>query len=124
MGIDSSLFEAAEIDGANKVQRTIHIVIPSLVPLITILTILKIGGIFSADFGLFYNVTQDGANGNLYSTTNVINTYTFRTFKDSSLGNTYGLLGAIGLLQSFVGMVMVIVTNWLSKKIDKELGLF
>ena len=124
MGIDTSLFEAAEVDGANKFQRTIHIVLPSLVPLVTILTILKIGGIFRADFGLFYTVTQDGASGNLYETTNVIDTYIFRTFKDNTTGNSYGLTSAVGLLQSIVGMILVIATNSLSKKIDKDLGLF
>ena len=124
MGIDTSLFEAAEVDGANKFQRTIHIVVPSLVPLITILTILKIGSIFHADFGLFYTVTQDGASGNLYETTNVIDTYIFRTFKDNAMGNSYGLTTAVGLLQSVVGMILVIITNWASGKIDKDLGLF
>ncbi len=124
MGIDTSLFEAAEVDGANKIQRTLHIVLPSLVPLIVILTILKIGSIFRADFGLFYSVTQDGAGGNLYSTTNVIDTYIFRTFKDGTVGNSYGQSAAVGLLQSIVGMVLVIVTDKLSKKVDKDLGLF
>ena len=123
MGIDTSLFEAAEIDGANKFQRTIHIVLPSLVPLIVILTILKIGNIFRADFGLFYSVTQDGASGNLYSTTNVIDTYTFRAFKEGT-GNSYGQSAAVTLLQSIVGMILVITTNALSKKVDKDLGLF
>lgn len=124
MGIDTSLFEAAEVDGANKFQRTIHIVLPSLVPLVTILTILKIGGIFRADFGLFYTVTQDGASGNLYETTNVIDTYIFRTFKDNAVGNAYGLTSAVGLLQSVVGMILVIATNAASKRVDKDLGLF
>lgn len=124
MGIDTSLFEAAEVDGANKFQRTLYIVLPSLIPLVTILTILKIGNIFRADFGLFYTVTQDGASGNLYKTTNVIDTYIFRSFKENSSGNSYGLTSAVGLLQSFVGMILVIVTNWASKKIDKDLGLF
>ena len=123
MGIDTSLFEAAEIDGANKFQRTIHIVLPSLVPLIVILTILKLGNIFRADFGLFYSVTQDGASGNLYSTTNVIDTYTFRAFKEGT-GNSYGQSAAVTLLQSIVGMILVITTNALSKKVDKDLGLF
>lgn len=123
MGIDTTLFEAAEIDGANKVQRTLHIVIPSLVPLIVILTILKIGNIFRADFGLFYTVTQDGASGNLYSTTNVIDTYIFRAFKEGT-GNSYGQSSAVSLLQSIVGMILVITTNSLSKKVDKDLGLF
>lgn len=123
MGIDTSLFEAAEIDGATKMQRIWHIVIPFLLPLIVMLTILKIGGIFRADFGLFYSVTQDGANGNLYETTNVIDTYVFRTFR-SGIGNSYGLSSSIGLLQSLVGMAMVLGTNWLSKKIDPDYGLF
>ena len=123
MGIDTSLFEAAEVDGANKWQRTIHIVVPSLVPLIVILTILKIGGIFHADFGLFYNVTQDGANGNLYSTTNVIDTWTFRAFKEGT-GDSYGQSSAMGLMQSIIGIILVLSTDALSKKVDKDLGLF
>ena len=127
MGIDSSLFEAAEVDGANKWQRIINIVLPSLVPIIVILTILKIGSIFRADFGLFYNVTMDGASGNLYSTTNVIDTYTFRLFSsstNSNVGNSYGLATAVSLLQSIVGMILVISTNAASKRIDSDLGLF
>ena len=124
MGIDTTLFEAAEVDGANKLKRIIHIVLPSLVPLVTILTILKVGGIFRADFGLFYTVTQDGASGNLYSNTNVIDTYIFRTFRENVSGNAYGLTAAVGLLQSLVGMAMVLVTNRIAKTIDKDLGLF
>ena len=123
MGIDTSLFEAAEVDGANKWQRTIHIVVPSLVPLIVILTILKIGSIFHADFGLFYNVTQDGANGNLYETTNVIDTWTFRAFKEGT-GDSYGQSSAMGLMQSIIGIILVLTTDALSKKVDKDLGLF
>ena len=124
MGMDNGLIEAAEIDGANKFQRTIHIVLPTLVPLIAILTILKIGNIFRADFGLFYTVTQDGANGNLYETTNVIDTYIFRIFRGNSAGNSYGLTAAVGLLQSIVGMILVIATNKCANRIDKDLGLF
>lgn len=124
MGMDNGLIEAAEIDGANKFQRTIHIVLPSLVPLIAILTILKIGNIFRADFGLFYTVTQDGANGNLYETTNVIDTYIFRIFRGNAAGNSYGLTAAVGLLQSIVGMILVIITNKCANKIDRDLGLF
>ena len=124
MGIDTSLFEAAEVDGANRFKRTLHIVIPSLVPLITMLTILKIGNIFRADFGLFYTVTQDGANGNLYQTTNVIDTYIFRTFRENTTANSYGLTTAVGLLQSVIGMILVIITNHAAKKIDADLALF
>ena len=124
MGLDTALFEAAEIDGAGKVKRTIYIVLPSLIPLISILTILKIGSIFRADFGLFYTVTQDGANGNLYNTTNVIDTYIFRTFRENAAGNSYGLTTAVGLLQSVVGMILVLLTNWCVKKVDEDYVLF
>lgn len=124
MGLDTSLFEAAEVDGANKLKRTIYIVLPSLLSLISILTILKIGNIFRADFGLFYTVTQDGASGNLYETTNVIDTYIFRTFRENSTGNSYGLTTAVGLLQSVVGMITVLLTNWGAKRIDPDIALF
>ena len=124
MGIDNSLIEAAEVDGATKFQRTMRIVLPSLIPLISILTILKIGNIFRADFGLFYTVTQDGANGNLYQTTNVIDTYIFRTFRENTSSNSYGLTTAVGLLQSFVGMITVLLTNRAAKKIDPDNALF
>ena len=124
MGIDNSLIEAAEVDGATKFQRTMRIVLPSLIPLISILTILKIGNIFRADFGLFNTVTQDGANGNLYQTTNVIDTYIFRTFRENTSSNSYGLTTAVGLLQSFVGMITVLLTNRAAKKIDPDNALF
>lgn len=119
MGIDPSLFEAAEIDGATKWKRTKHIVIPSLVPLITILSILKIGGIFRADFGLFYQLTRNV--GALYVTTDVIDTYIFRTMR--VIGNM-GMSSAVGLLQSLVGFILVVFTNHCAKKIDSDLGLF
>ena len=62
MGIDKSLYEAAMIDGANKWQQIRSITIPMLTPLITILTLLAIGKIFYADFGLFYQVPRDSGN--------------------------------------------------------------
>jgi len=119
MGIDSSLFEAADIDGASKWQKVCNIIIPSLVPLLIILTIMKIGGIFRADFGLFYQVTRDV--GTLYTRTDVIDTYIFRTMR--VVGNM-GISTAVGLLQSVVGFVLVVCTNYAAKKIDSDNGLF
>lgn len=119
MGLDSSYFEAAEIDGATKVQRTWHITLPSLLPLLTILTIMKIGNIFRADFGLFYSVTRDV--GALYPTTDVIDTYVYRTMR--VIGDM-GMGSAVGLLQSLVGFVLVVVTDQVSKRIDPSFGLF
>ena len=119
MGLDTSYFEAAEIDGANKWRVTWNITLPSLIPLLTILTIVKIGGIFRADIGLFYIVTKDV--GTLYPTTDVIDTYVLRTMR--VIGDM-GMSSAVGLLQSIVGFVLVLVVNKLSKKIDSDNGLF
>lgn len=119
MGIDQTLLEAADIDGATKIQKTRYIILPCLLPLITILTVLKVGKIFNADFGLFYQLTRNV--GTLYDVTDVLDTYVFRTMREQ--GNM-SLSSAIGLLQSVVGLVMVILTDRCSKMIDKDLGLF
>lgn len=119
MGIDSALFEAARIDGANRWQIMRRITMPSLIPLITILTILKIGNIFRADFGLFYQVTRNV--GTLYSRTDVIDTYVYRAMRE--IGDM-GMSSAAGLIQSLVGFALVMVTNHIAKKIDPESSLF
>lgn len=119
MGIDSSLFEAADVDGVNTIQKAWYITIPALVPLIIIMTILKIGNIFRADFGLFYQLTRDV--GQLYSTTDVMDTYIYRTLK---VWNDVSLSSAAGLLQSVVGLVLVVATNTITKKIDSDYALF
>ena len=90
-----------------------------LVPLVTILTILSIGNIFRADFGLFYNVPRN--IGMLYKTTDVIDTYIFRTMRE--VGDM-GMSSAVGLLQSVVGMITVIITNAITKKINPDNALF
>ncbi len=122
MGIDSSLFEAADVDGANKWQKIWNITLPSLVPILTINTILKIGGIFNADFGLFFNVTKEHGGGMIFETTDVISTYSYRLFKAG--GGSYGASTAVSLMQSIVGIIMVVLTNAGAKKIDPSLGLF
>ncbi len=119
MGMDSTLFEAAEVDGANKIKVIRYIVLPLLVPMMTILIILAIGGIFRADFGLFYNVPRNV--GLLYSTTDVVDTYIFRAMRE--VGDM-GMSSAVGFLQSVVGFVMVMFTNAVSKKINPDNALF
>lgn len=119
MGIDSSLYEAAAIDGANKWKQILHVTIPSLVPIIVILGIMKIGNIFRADFGLFYQLTRDV--GLLYETTDVLDTYIYRTMRVIGDMSTSS---AMGLLQSVVGFVLVVITNAVTKKVDESLSLF
>ncbi len=119
MGIDSAMFEAAEIDGANKWQRVWYIILPCLRNLVVMMAILKIGNIFRADFGLFYQLPRD--IGTLYPTTDVMDTYIFRAMR--GIGDL-SMSSAAGLFQSVVGFVMVVLTNYASKKVDEELGLF
>lgn len=119
MGIDSTYFEAAEVDGANRFQVVKSIMLPMLVPLITILTIMKVGGIFNADFGLFYQLTRD--SGMLYKTTDVIDTYIFRAMRE--VGDM-GRSAAVGLVQSVVGLILVLTTNHIVKKFNADNALF
>jgi len=119
MGIDAELYEAATIDGASKLQQASGITLPLLSPLIITLTLMAIGRIFFADFGLFYNVTLD--NGGLYSTTNVIDTYVFRALKFSG---DIGMASAAGFYQAFVGFLLVLASNLFVKKINPERALF
>ena len=122
MGIDGSIFEAAEIDGANKWQKYYYVLIPCLLPTIIIMLVLNIGSVLSGDFGLFYYITRDV--GALRQATDIIDTYTMRLFRGNDVNVNYSLSTAISLIQSLVGMLLVLTTNRLSKVIDKDLGLF
>lgn len=119
MGIDEQLFEAAEIDGASRFKQIIYVTLPSLVPLMVILTILDVGNIIKGDFGLFYTIPRD--IGLLYPTTDIIDTYVYRGLRT---GDDIGITTAVGLFQSVVGLIMVVGTNLIVKKISPEHSLF
>ncbi|NLI90345.1 MAG: sugar ABC transporter permease [Epulopiscium sp.] len=118
-GIDESYFEAATIDGATKWQQIKYITIPSLKPVLIIMFITAIGGMFRADFGLFYQLPKN--SGALYPVTNVIDTYVYRGLMN--LGNI-GMSSAAGLYQSFVGLILILVTNGIVRKVDNENAFF
>ena len=118
MAIDESLFEAAKIDGANKLQMIRYISIPELASIISIMAILNMGHIFRGDFGLFYQMPRD--IGILYPTTDIIDTYIYRGLRTGSTSIT----AAVGFFQSFVGLLLVVITNMIVKKIAPENSLF
>ena len=119
VGIDSTYYEAARIDGASKLQEIFHITLPGLKSTIVIMTILAIGKIFYSDFGLFYQVPMN--SGSLFSTTNVIDTYVYRAL--FNMGD-YGMSSAASFYQSIVGFILVIGANAVVRRIDRESAMF
>lgn len=119
MGIDPSIYEAAQIDGASKVQRIFKITIPMVRPTIIVLVLLAVGGIFKGNFDLFYNLV--GSNGILYDATDVIDTYTFRAL---IYNNDIGMSAASGFFQSALCFITVIIANKLVSLYDKDYTLF
>ncbi|OPA80562.1 sugar ABC transporter permease [Paenibacillus selenitireducens] len=118
-GIDKSYYEAAVIDGATKWKQIRYITIPLLKPLMIILTILAIGGIFRSDFGLFYQLPKD--SGALYPVTNVIDTFVYRGLMN--MGDV-GMSTAAGLYQSLVGLVLILIANYIVRKLERDHAIF
>lgn len=119
MALDPSYYEAATLDGANRFQMARYISWPHIRPTVIMFTILTLGRVFSADFGLFYYMPQNSSL--LYPTTDVIDTYVYRALRQS--GNV-GMSAAIGLLQSVIGFLVLLAANKLAKKIDEGGAVF
>ena len=118
-GFDTSMYEAARVDGATRFQQICHITLPMLKPTIVILTIMAVGGIFRGDFGMIYAMVGD--NGKLMETTDVIDTFVYRALRTM---NNLGMSTATSLFQSVVGCIMVIGVNALARKLDSDTALF
>jgi putative aldouronate transport system permease protein len=116
-GINSELYEAAAMDGASRIQRMLRISLPLLIPTMILLTLLAIGNIFYGDFGMIYAVV--GERAQLYPTTDVIDTYIIRALRSSM---NFGMSTAVGLIQSFLGFILVFGSNWLVKIYSQRRG--
>lgn len=118
-GVDTSLYEAARIDGANKWHEIRHITIPSLIPMITVMLLLSVGGIMHSDTGLFYQVTRHTSA--LLSTTEVIDSYVLNAISKNS---NFGFTAAATFFQSVVGLLLMLFANFVVNKISPENALF
>lgn len=118
-GISDEYYEAARIDGASHWQEIRYISLPLLKPTIVIITLFAVGRILKGQFELFYQII--GSNGVLYNSTDIIDTYVFR-----SLTQTFdvGMGTAAGLYQSLFGLILVVTVNGIVKKINPEYALF
>ena len=118
-GFDTALYESAEVDGANLWQRIRYITLPLLKPTIIILFLLSVGRIMSGDLTMMMSLTN--LSPMLLETTDIIDTYVYR----SVIGVGDFVMGsAVGLYQSIFGLVLVLFSNWLAGKFDKDYQLF
>ncbi len=109
-GIDETLYEAASIDGAGKWKQVTNITIPCLVPTIVVVMILNLGSVMAAGFDQIYNLQ----NPLVYNISEILETYNLK--KMQSTDYSYGT--AVGLFTGIVGMILVLGTNALSKKVS------
>ncbi|NSW89677.1 MAG: sugar ABC transporter permease [Firmicutes bacterium] len=114
--IDSQLYEAGEMDGASRIQKIIHITIPSLAPVITIMLIFAIGRIVNDNFDQIFNLY----NPAVYSVGDVISTYIYRIGLG---GMQYNTATAVGLFKNVIAFIMIVLANSLAKKIN-EYGIW
>ncbi|MBR6395530.1 MAG: sugar ABC transporter permease [Lachnospiraceae bacterium] len=114
--VDQELYEAAVMDGANRWKQTIHITIPSILPTIIMLLIMRMGSILAVASDKVLLLYSPG----IYEKADVISTYVYRIGLEQA---NYGLASAVGLFNSIVGTVFLLVTNAISKKLT-ETSLF
>lgn len=119
ISIDSALYEAATVDGANVWKQIWHVTLPGLKGTIITLVLLAVGRMFYSDFGLFYQVPM--RSGLISSATDTIDVYVYKALTQL---NDVGRASAAGFLQSVMGFVLVLSANLIVRKIDKDNALF
>ena len=120
-GIDSSLYEAAMIDGASKWQQTKYITLPMLKTIMIIMFIMAVGKIFNSDFGLFYRTTRNSSS--LTSVFLTLDVYVYNSMFNNPRP-VYGYISAAGFLQSVLGCLTMVAANAIVRKVDNESALF
>lgn len=116
-GVSPDLYEAADIDGANRFQKVLHINIPALVPTVVVLFVLNLASVLNAGFDQIYNMY----NPAVYEVSDIIDTYVLRRIQtmEFSLGT------AAGLFKSVVGMLLIVIVNAIVRKISRgEQGVY
>ncbi len=115
-GVDPTLYDVADIDGASRLAKIWHITLPHLKPTIVILLIMAVGGTFGADSNKILLMYSPAT----YSTADVIGTYTYR---EGIQGAQFEYTTAVGLFQTVVNFIFLVVTNWIARKLS-DISLF
>ncbi len=113
MGIDPTLFEAAMVEGANSWQRVRHITLPAIRPVIVVVLLLKIGTIMEAGFNQIFMLYSPA----VYNVADIIDTWVYR---QGLLDGRFGLATAAGLFKGTIGMLLVLTSNYLSKRFTEN----
>jgi len=118
-GFSQDLYEAATIDGAGKFKQFLYVTLPQLVPTIILLQILAVGRILNSDFDMFYNLPN--GSGSLRPAYLTIDVYVYAAISRAA---NLGMPAAAGLFQSLIGFTLVLVTNGIVNKVDKDMAMF
>lgn len=116
-GINPELYEAADIDGASRFRKVVHITVPSLIPVASILLILTLGGLFSAGFDQIFNMYSPS----VYRVADIIDTYVYRS---GLLDSDYSYATAVGLFQNGIGFALIFGANYAVKLFNKDNGIW
>lgn len=109
-GVDPSLYEAAYLDGAGRVRQTIHVTLPTIMPIVMLMTILSMGNVLRAGFDQIFNLYSPL----VYSTGDIIDTFVYRM---GILSAQFGPATAVGLFQSIISFVLIMGGYWLADKV-------
>ena len=115
-GVDQDLYEAAAIDGAGRWRQIWHVTLASIRTTILTLFILRVGDIMVAGFDQIYTMSNDA----VVAGADIIDTYVYRV---GLTQRKFSLATAAGLFQSAIGLIMVLITNHIAKKVDPESGI-
>ena len=108
-GVDAGLYEAAYLDGAGRFRQTLHVTIPTIMPIVMLMTILSIGNVLRAGFDQIFNLYSPL----VYSTGDIIDTFVYRL---GILSVQFGPATAVGLFQSIVSFVLIMAGYWLADR--------
>jgi putative aldouronate transport system permease protein len=112
-GVDTWLYEAASIEGANRFQRVWYITLPTILPTVSTLLILRMGSLISVGFDPIFNLY----NPSVYKVADVISTYVYRK---GIMDAQYEFTTAVGLFQNVVAFSLVLMSNWIARKANPE----
>lgn len=108
-GIDQSLYEAATVDGANRWKQMLHVTLPGMLPIITLMTVLSLGNVLNAGFEQVFNLYSPM----VYSTGDIIDTFVYRL---GLIEAQYGVATAVGLFKSVISLILIVISNKLANR--------